>query len=79
MHLYSSEGFKMAKNSERSQYQEPSMQKSNVDSTNSAMGYHNMSDRANVAKSVQEMQGAKSRPQIMGKPGSGNASSGRDY
>lgn len=63
----------------KSQYQEPSMQKENVDSTNAAMGYHNMSDRSNVAKQVQDMKGAKVRTQEMGKPGEGNATSGRDY
>ncbi len=63
----------------RSQYQEPSMQKENVDKTNASMGYHNMADRANVAKVVQEMQGAKVRKQEMGKPGSGSQSTGKDY
>jgi UDP-N-acetylenolpyruvoylglucosamine reductase len=63
----------------KSQYQEASFQKENVDMTNADMGYHNMSDRANVAKSIQEMQGAKVRTQEMGKPGCGSESTGRDY
>ena len=63
----------------RSQYQEPSDYKSNVDSTNASMGYHNMADRANSSKKPGEMQGAKSRTQEMGKPGSGSQSTGRDY
>jgi hypothetical protein len=69
----------MAKGSARSQYQEASDYKSNVDATNSAMGYHNMADRANNAKKPGGMQGAKVRKQEMGKPKSGSASTGKDY
>lgn len=69
----------MAKNESRSQYMEPSMQKENVDKTNASMGYHNMADRANVAKVVQEMQGSKVRKQEMGKPRDGSESTGKDY
>jgi hypothetical protein len=63
----------------RSQYQEPSDYKSNVDATNAAMGYHNIGDRANSSKKPGEMQGARVRKQEMGKPGSGSESTGRDY
>jgi hypothetical protein len=69
----------MAKNERRSHYMEPSFNKENVDTTNADMGYHNMADRANVAKQVQEMQGEKARMQEMGKPRDGSESEGRDY
>lgn len=68
----------MAKDSR--QYQEASDYAANVSDTNSAMGYHDMADRANVAKKPQGMQGAKSRVQEMGKPGDGSGGGkGRDY
>lgn len=61
-------------------YQESSQHAENVHHTNQAMGYHNMADRANVAKTIQEMQGAKVRSQDMGKPEDGSGGSkGKDY
>ena len=73
----------MPKNShekdEGTQYQLNSFQKGVVDETNASMGYHNMADRANIAKKVGEMQGEKQRVQEMGKPGSGSESTGRDF
>lgn len=44
---------------ESMQYSLPSMQKSNVDMTNSAMGYHDKSDRANTGTWPNGLQGAK--------------------
>jgi len=67
------------KKESRSQYQEQSDYKSNVGATNAAMGYHNMADRANVAKRIQNMDGPKMRKQEMGKPGVGSQSTGKDY
>lgn len=63
-----------------SQYQESSDYASNVADTNRAMGYNDMSDRANSSKKPQGMQGAKSRVQEMGKPSDGSGGGkGKDY
>lgn len=48
------------------QYCMPSIEKRNVDETNKAMGYLNLSDKANRNKTPQGLQGEKSRKQIMG-------------
>jgi hypothetical protein len=64
---------------EGTQYQLNSFQKGNVDQTNADMGYHNMADRANVAKKIGEMQGERQRMQEMGQPRDGSESTGRDY
>lgn len=42
----------------------PSMQKRNTDSMNSAMGYNNMSDKANTPKAPTAMKAVKTNPQM---------------
>lgn len=49
---------------ESEQYCMPSMNKRNVDSMNTAMGYHNMADRANTPKPPTSMVGAKRNEQL---------------
>lgn len=48
------------------QYCMPSIEKRNVDEANKALGYNNLSDKANRDKMPQGLQGEKSRKQEMG-------------
>lgn len=48
------------------QYCMPSVEKRNVDEANKALGYNDLSDKANRNKSPQGLQGEKSRKQQMG-------------
>ncbi len=48
------------------QYCMPSIEKRNVDEANKALGYNNLSDKANRNKVPQGLQGAKVRKQEMG-------------
>lgn len=48
------------------QYCMPSIEKRNVDTANKALGYNNLSDKANRDKSPQGLQGDKMRKQEMG-------------
>lgn len=48
------------------QFCQPSWEKRNVMEANKALGYNNLSDKANRNKEPQGLQGEKSRKQIMG-------------